>query len=80
MIHSEKVLYRWLRKNSEHNVIFKVRGKNGKLIEKAAYDITEHEVLFKSGTKFVVEKITKVRHPLPQKNREKIIEIILKEK
>ena len=80
MMYSQKALYRWLRKNSEHNVIFKVRGKNDKLIEEAAYDITEHEVLFKSGTKFTVEKITKVRHPLPQKNGEKIIEIILIEK
>ncbi len=78
--HSEKALYRWLKKKPEHNVIFKVFGKNGKLIENAAYDITEHEVLFKSGTKFVVEKISKMRHPLPQKNGEKIIEIILKEK
>ena len=78
MIHSERVLYRWLRKKSKHNVIFKVRGKNGKLIEKAAYDITEHEVLFKSGTKFVVESVKTVDHPL---NRSKLItKIILKEK
>jgi len=78
VIHSERVLYRWLRKKSKHNVIFKVRGKNGKLIEKAAYDITEHEVLFKSGTKFTVESVSEIEHPLDF--TKEMIEIILKEK
>lgn len=36
------------------------------------------EVLFKSGTKFVVENVGRVKHPV--KRGETILEIILKEK
>lgn len=76
--HSEQSLLSWLSTKPHHNVIFKVYGKNGKLIEKAAYKIEEHEVLFKSNTTFVVESVKPIQHPLnPQKE---IFEIILKEK
>lgn len=77
--HSEKSLLSWLSTKPHHNVIFKVYGKNGKLIEKAAYKIEEHEVLFKSGTTYLVESVNKgARHPLDKSK--KITEIILIEK
>jgi hypothetical protein len=75
--HSEKSLLSWLRIKPEHNVIFKVKGENGKLIEKAAYMIEVHEVLFKSGTKFVVDSVNKIDHPLNFTKR--VFEITLKE-
>jgi hypothetical protein len=77
--HSEKALMQWLKDNPSHNVIFKVYGKNGKLIEAASMLPLENEVLFKSGTGFVVESINKgFRNPIDR--NKKIIEIILKEK
>ncbi|WP_397364019.1 ADP-ribosyltransferase [Olleya sp. R77988] len=76
--HSEKSLLFWLAKKQNHNVIFKVKGKNGKLIEKAAYMWEEHEVLFKSGTGFFIESVGKIDHPLDFSK--KVFEIILKEK
>ena len=76
--HSEQSLLSWLSTKPHHNVIFKVYGKNGKLIEKAAYKIEEHEVLFKSNTIFVVEGMRKIDHPIDKSKL--ITEIILKEK
>ena len=77
--YSEKAMLQWLKDNPVHNVIFKVYGKNGKLIEKSSFLPAESEILFKSGTVFVVESLKRgVRHPL-DKNK-KVIEIILKEK
>lgn len=80
--HSEKALLRWMKNNHTDNVLFKVYGKNGKLIEKSSDIISEAEVLFKSNTTFFVESVRKIDHPLPNRsmNGEKIFEIILKEK
>ncbi|HEX8574725.1 MAG TPA: ADP-ribosyltransferase [Flavobacterium sp.] len=76
--HSQEALERWLISNPSHNVIFKVIGKNGKLIEEASMLPFENEVLFRSETKFIVQNIKKIDHPI---NRSKLItEIILKEK
>lgn len=59
--------------------LFKIYGKNGKLIEMSSDLPHEAEVLFKSNTTFFVENVNKgARHPL-DKSR-KITEIILKEK
>jgi hypothetical protein len=75
--YSTKALHAWLRANPADNVIFKLTGKNGKLIEEAAF-LSEAEVLFKSGTKFVVKSVKEIQHPLDR--TKKIIEIILLEK
>lgn len=72
----------WLSYSKHHNVIFKVYGKNGKLID-AASDIPEEaEVLFKSGTEFDVLSVIKIDHPIPSEARigKEMYEIILKEK
>lgn len=71
-----------MSKKTHHNVIFKVYGKNGKLIEKAAYKIEEYEVLFKSHKTFVVKSVEKVDHPLISRalKGDEVIEIILIEK
>jgi hypothetical protein len=76
--HSQEALERWLISNPSHNVIFKVIGKNGKLIEEASMLPFEHEVLFKSETRFVVESVKPVTHPIDRSKE--VIEIILKEK
>ena len=77
--HSEEALMDWMANNPADNVLFKVMGKNGKLIEKASNLPLESEVLFKSGTTFTVESVNMgARHPLDQSK--KIVEIILKEK
>ena len=60
------------------NVLFKVHGKNGKLIEAVSNIPNEAEVLFKSKTVFRVESVGKVDHPLDKSKL--ITEIILKEK
>ena len=52
-------------------------GKNEKLIEKAAYDVTENEVLFKSGTSFIIEKI---KYVYDDRLFKEFTEIILREK
>jgi ADP-ribosyltransferase exoenzyme len=75
--YKEEALIRWMRNNPADNVIFKVFGKNGKLIEQAAYKIDEFEVLFKSETTFVVESVEKY---FDKKWMREITEIILKEK
>lgn len=76
--YSETALLEWMAANPTDNIIFKVMGKNGKLIEDASLLPHEAEVLFKSNTTFVVESVNKgVRHPL-DKNR-RVTEIILKE-
>lgn len=75
--HSETALINWLKQNPTHNVLFKVYGKNGKLIEAAAYMPQEAEVLFKSGTRFKVAKIFSTDHPVDISK--KILQITLKE-
>ena len=76
--HSEAALLKWMKTNPADNVLFKVYGKNGKLIDVSSNIIPEAEVLFRSGTKFIVESVKPVQHPLnPLKE---IFEIILKEK
>jgi hypothetical protein len=75
--HSEKALINWLKQNPTHNVLFKVYGENGKLIEAAAYMPQEAEVLFKSGTRFKVVKMFSTDHPVDISK--KILQITLKE-
>lgn len=75
--HSEKYFSKWLADNPEHNVIFKVSGKNGKLIEDAAFLKEEGEILFKSGTTFDVKNVNKI---FDYKVGREFTEIILKEK
>lgn len=53
--HSEEALLRWMKNFPEQNVLFKVYGKNGKLIQAASDIPSECEVLFKSSTPFIVE-------------------------
>ena len=76
--HSEEALMQWLIDNPSHNVIFKVYGKNGRLIEKASMLPYEYEVLFKSNTTFVVEGMKPIPNPIDR--TKKVLEIILKEK
>jgi hypothetical protein len=76
--YSERALMQWLTDNPLHNVIIKVYGKNGKLIEDVSMLPFEHEVLFKSGTKFVVEGMKPIPNPVDR--TKKVLEIILKEK
>lgn len=75
--YSEKALLRWMKQNPKDNVLFKVYGKNGKLIEKSSDIIDEAEVLFKSNTTFFVESVEKY---YDRKLMREITEIILKEK
>lgn len=77
--YSEEALLEWMIAKPADNVIFKVMGKNGKLIEDASLLPLEAEVLFKSSTTFTVESVIKIKHPIPGKT-EKIFEITLKEK
>jgi hypothetical protein len=78
--YSPKVLSKWMANNPSDNVVFKVFGKNGKLIEGVSM-VPESEVLFKSGTEFIVESVKKIEHPLftRAKNGDEVFEIILKE-
>lgn len=80
--YSDEALKVWLQDNPSHNVVFKIFGKNGKLIEEASMLPYEAEVLFKSGTEFTVEAVRKIDHPIQNRarNGEKAFEIILKEK
>lgn len=76
--HSEKALLRWMKNNAEDNVLFKVYGKNGKLIEMSSDLPGEAEILFKSNTTFLVESVKPGKHPLNE--LEQVIIIVLKEK
>lgn len=76
--HSEEALKGWMTQNSHHNVLFKVYGRNGKLIEEVSQKPLEHELLFRSGTSFDVMKLDIIDHPYI--NGELVYEIILKEK
>ncbi|TXF79496.1 ADP-ribosyltransferase [Chryseobacterium sp.] len=76
--YTEKALLRWMRNNPEDNVLCKVYGKNGKLIEKASAIIIESEILLKSNTTFIVEGIKPIPNPVDK--TKKVLEIILKEK
>ncbi|SDF85741.1 ADP-ribosyltransferase [Epilithonimonas hungarica] len=75
--YSEVVLLDWMAVNPADNVIIKVMGKNGKLIEDASLLPHECEVLFKSNTTFIVESVNAGYN---FKLGRKITEIILKEK
>ena len=75
--HSEKALLRWMKNNPSDNVLFKVYGKNGKLIEMSSDLPGEAEILFKSRTEFLVESIEKY---YDKKLMREITEITLKEK
>lgn len=75
--YSENALLRWMKNNPTDNVLFKVYGKNGKLIEKSSDVIPEAEVLFKSNTTFFVENVEKYYN---RKLMREVTEIILKEK
>ncbi len=75
--YSEAVLLDWMAVNPADNVIIKVMGKNGKLIEDASLLPHEAEVLFKSNTTFVVKSVNAGYN---FKLGRKITEIILKEK
>lgn len=76
--YSEAVLLDWMAVNPADNVINKVMGKNGKLIEDASLLPNECEVLFKSNTAFVVESVKPITHPIDRSKE--VFEIILKEK
>jgi hypothetical protein len=76
--HSEEALKGWMTQNSHHNVLFKVYGRNGKLIEEVSQKPLEHEILFRSGTSFDVIKVDIEKHPFIE--NELIYEIILKER
>lgn len=68
----------WFRENPTHNVIMKVQGKNGKLVDDVSEVFEESEVVFRSGSEYDVARIKKIPNPLD--TSEEIIEIILKEK
>ncbi|RXM40857.1 hypothetical protein BOQ62_03830 [Chryseobacterium sp. CH21] len=76
--YSEDVLHGWLASNNSHNVIFKIVGKNGKLIEDASFLPAECEVLFKSETTFKVESVYMDKHPIIEGKYIKIIKLIEK--
>lgn len=59
-------------------MLFKVYGKNGKLIEKSSASSHEAEVLFKSGTVFDVKRVFTDKHPLDNNKYITIIELIEK--
>ena len=68
----------WFEYQPSHNVIFKIQGKNGKLVE-AISDIKEEaEVLFKSRTEYEILNVSEAVHPFD--TSQQILEIILKEK
>ena len=50
----QKFLDNWFEYKPSHNVIFKIQGKNGKLVETISYIEDEAEILFKSNTKFEI--------------------------
>ncbi len=68
----------WFKQNPSHNVIMKVQGKNGKLIEDVSDIYEESELLFKSGSQFEVISIRKIDNPVDFSKE--VTEIILKEK
>lgn len=74
----QKFLDNWFEYKPSHNVIFKIQGKNGKLVETISDIEDEAEILFKSNTKFEIINIFDDVHPLD--NLQKITYIILKEK
>lgn len=76
--HSEAALHKWMTSNPTDNVLFKVQGKNGKLIEASSNISDEAEVLFKSGTEFVVDGMKSIPNPVDR--TKKVLEITLKEK
>jgi len=75
--YSEEALYKWMTVTPTDNVLFKVHGKNGKLIEAVSNIPNEAEVLFKSKTVFKVEKIN---YYYDKKLMREIYEITLIEK
>lgn len=76
--YSDEALNEWLIDNLTHSVIFKVKGKNAKLVEEASMLPHEAELLFKSGTEFDVDKVFKDRHPVFPNKDVTIIELIEK--
>ncbi|MGH1383812.1 ADP-ribosyltransferase [Kordia sp.] len=61
--HRKKFLENWFQYKPNHNVIFKVQGKNGKLVEVISDIVDEAEVLFKSKTEFEILSINPAPHP-----------------
>ena len=76
--HSYEAHIEFLKDNPFHNVIFKVQGKNGKLIDELAMLTHEREILFKSGTTFDILKIKNEVSPMDHATNMYII--TLKEK
>ena len=68
----------WFRENPTHNVIMKVQGKNGKLVDDVSEVFEESEVVFRSGSEYDIIRVKPSPNPINEK--ENIIEIILKEK
>jgi hypothetical protein len=50
-----------MRRAFKGNVLFTIRSKSGRLIEKLSLHEHEREVLFKSGTRFIVKDVQTVR-------------------
>jgi hypothetical protein len=76
--HSRIAFEEWLIKNTYHNVMFEVYGKNGKLIEEVSQKFLEREVIFKSQTKFKVLDVDIDYIPIKDSDR-LIYKIVLKE-
>lgn len=73
----EKTLNNWMKVNPNDNIVFKIFGKSGKLIDASSSLSREAEVLFKSATTFSV--LNKKQYFDMRLLRE-ITEITLKEK
>ena len=71
-------LNNWLQHNIRHNAIMRIEGKTAKNVRDISELPEESEAMFLDGKIFDVVKIGKITNPI--EGREKIFEIILKEK